>query len=107
MFFDISHNILKLGECKAYIAVCTAVINCNLSAFRVMNGCTGEAYIGNKAASLDCALSVSVTLAAEAPFAPVSVELLGDVSPSAKQELSQWLRDNFGLGGEEQVWRSS
>lgn len=66
-----------------------------------------EAYIGNKAAAMNCALSVSVTLATQPPYAPVAVELRGEISPSAKRELSQWLQDNFGLAGEEQVWRSS
>ena len=66
-----------------------------------------QAYIQNKADALGCQLSVTVTLSSDAPYRPIAAVLQGNASPSAKAELTQWIRENFQLTGEVLTWQDS
>jgi hypothetical protein len=52
MVLDILYYLVKVAECHRYIAVGTAIIKCDLSALRIVNGSAGEAYIGNESSLL-------------------------------------------------------
>ena len=49
VLLNISNDLVKLTKCKAYVAVSTAIVDCDLSACGIMNGRAGEGYVGNKA----------------------------------------------------------
>lgn len=63
-----------------------------------------EAYILDKAAALNAALSVEVTVSdAEMPL-PVSARLHGNVSPYVRQRLQSVISQDLGIPEEEQLW---
>lgn len=63
-----------------------------------------EAYILDKAAGMDVALSVEVTLDESQIPAPESVRLTGAVSPYAKQRLTKMIQEDLGIDKEHQIW---
>ena len=63
-----------------------------------------EAYILDKATSMELNLQVEVTLSETDPHKPESVVLKGRVSPYAKLQLTQFLMDQLGIAKENQVW---
>ena len=63
-----------------------------------------EAYILDKAESLNAHLTVDVTLSSDLPPAPVSVRLTGAVSPYAKARLESILENDLGISKENQIW---
>lgn len=65
-----------------------------------------EAYILDKAETLGVQLSVEVTLSQEQIPVPVSVNLSGNVSPYARQVISEMIEENLGIGTEDQIWTS-
>ncbi len=64
-----------------------------------------EAYILDKAASLDAALTVEVTLSGDELPTPCSVILEGRISPYAKSRLAELISDDLGISKENQTWR--
>ncbi len=63
-----------------------------------------EAYILDKAAGMDVALSVEVTLDESQIPMPESVRLTGAVSPYAKQRLTNIIQEDLGIDKEHQIW---
>jgi hypothetical protein len=63
-----------------------------------------EAYILDKAAAMEAALAVEVTLSDELPPVPVEVRLSGDISPYIKTRLQSILEDDLGISKENQIW---
>ncbi len=63
-----------------------------------------EAYILDKAASLNAELTVEVTLSADELPAPCSVVIEGKISPYARSKLTQLIADDLGISKENQTW---
>lgn len=63
-----------------------------------------EAYILEKAGMYGLSIRVSVRLD-EQQLTPASVEIQGDVSPSAKRELQIIIAENLGIPPEAQTWK--
>ncbi len=63
-----------------------------------------EAYILDKAVSMDTVLNVEVTLNNENPPIPCGVTLTGSVSPYSKEVLSRFIANDLGIAKEDQVW---
>lgn len=63
-----------------------------------------EAYILDKAVSMDAVLNVEVTLNNENPPIPCGVTLTGSISPYSKEVLSRFIANDLGISKEEQVW---
>lgn len=63
-----------------------------------------EAYILDKAAALNAAITVEVTLSGDDPPIPVSATLCGEVSPYARQQLEGILQSELGIAKENQLW---
>lgn len=63
-----------------------------------------EAYIEDKAASLNAELTVEVTLNDDEIPAPCSVKMEGRISPYAKSTLQCFISDNLGIQKENQIW---
>lgn len=63
-----------------------------------------EAYVLDKAASLNTKVSVDITLAEEEPI-PVSAVITGDIAPYNKSVLSQYLEDTIGIPEVAQIWK--
>ena len=63
-----------------------------------------QAYILDKARSLDAELTVDVFLGDGAIPVPIGVRLEGNISPYARKLLSQMLKDDLGIPAEEQIW---
>ncbi|MBR5570140.1 MAG: hypothetical protein IKW10_04515 [Oscillospiraceae bacterium] len=64
-----------------------------------------EAYILDKAAFWELNLSVEVTLSESDPPIPNGVELTGNVSPYAKNQMTNWIVEELGISKEHQVWK--
>lgn len=62
-----------------------------------------EAYILEKANQLQTQVEVSVSLSEDS--IPVSVQITGQLSQEAKEELSAFLLNNIGIQKEMQIWR--
>lgn len=69
----------------------------------VIKGAT-EAYILDKADSLDAVLDVNVVLSEESPYVPCSVRISGTIAPYAKEELQRFISQELGISEEEQIW---
>ena len=80
------------GEKNAHDAMCAIITE------RV------EAYILDKAASMDTELQVAVLLTEDSPPAPCAVRLSGKISPYNKALLSQMIEKELGIGMEAQEW---
>ena len=63
-----------------------------------------EAYILDKAVSMDTVLNVEVTLNNDNPPIPCGVTLIGSVSPYTKEVLSKYITRNLQIPKEDQVW---
>lgn len=63
-----------------------------------------EAYILDKAQSLNLQLTVTVTVSDGALPAPVGVRLSGTVSPYAKSALARIIEEDLGIAKENQIW---
>lgn len=63
-----------------------------------------EAYILDKADSMEVALDVEVTLNNENPPVPCGVMITGSFSPYSKEVLSQYIANDLGISKEDQVW---
>ena len=63
-----------------------------------------EAYILDKAAGMDVALTVEVTLDESQIPVPLSVRITGAVSPYAKQRLTTIIQEELGIDKEHQIW---
>lgn len=63
-----------------------------------------EAYICDKAASLGCVITASISLSDDEPYTPKAVTIEGNISPHAKSELSQIIETDLGIQPEEQEW---
>lgn len=63
-----------------------------------------EAYILDKAAQLEAAIDVIVTLSDDELPAPVAVQLSGSVSPYAKVQLQSMIANDLGIPEENQIW---
>lgn len=63
-----------------------------------------EAYILDKARSLNAELTVEVTLSGDAIPVPLSVRLIGSISPYGKSRLQAILEDELGISKENQIW---
>ena len=63
-----------------------------------------EAYILNKAASLQVQLQVEVILSDDTLPVPAAVKLSGTISPYAKGQLQQILWQELGISKENQQW---
>ena len=64
-----------------------------------------EAYIIRKAAFYDAEISANVMLEEE-ELLPVAVEIHGQLSPYARQQLSQWISQELGIDREAQRWEN-
>ena len=62
-----------------------------------------EAYILEKTNQLHAQVEVSVSLSEDS--IPVSVQITGQLSQEAKEELSAFLLNNIGIQKEMQIWR--
>ena len=63
-----------------------------------------EAYILDKAQSLQTSITAEVTLSDDALPVPVQVRLTGTVSPYAKVRLVALLEEELGIPKEDQIW---
>lgn len=63
-----------------------------------------QAYILDKAGSLEVEIEVTVTLSDSDPPIPCAVFIAGDVSPYAKARLSRIMEEDLGIPGEAQQW---
>ena len=64
-----------------------------------------EAYILDKAAFWELNLSVEVTLSESDPPIPNGVVLEGNVSPYAKNQMTNWIVEELGISEAHQVWK--
>ena len=63
-----------------------------------------EAYILDKAAALNAAPEVEVTVSDEEPIIPIAARISGERSPYAKQQLQRVLEEELGISKENQLW---
>ena len=63
-----------------------------------------EAYILDKALTLQAQLQVEVMLSQDEVPVPTSVRLQGSVSPYTRNVLQQWLQDDMSIPKEHQIW---
>lgn len=63
-----------------------------------------EAYILDKAVSMELDIEVEVTLSSADPPLPCGVTVKGAVSPYAKEVLSQYIANDLGIPEEDQLW---
>ena len=63
-----------------------------------------ETYILDKASSMGLSIEAEVRLAEEGDRTPYSVLIKGNVSPYAKKQLQTWLKEEFGIPEENQIW---
>ena len=68
----------------------------------IKEGC--EAYILDKAQSLDVELEVVVTVSDDDIPTPASIQLSGNVSPNAKNKLIGIITEDLGIPKEAQQW---
>ena len=64
-----------------------------------------EAYIQDKAAQYQASITAAVTLDQE--NVPVSVVMTGEISPYARNRLTEILEQDLGIGKEAQRWQSN
>ena len=63
-----------------------------------------EAYILDKAVSMDLDIEVEVTLDSADPPVPLSVTIKGAVSPYAKERLSKYIVSDLAITEDKQIW---
>ena len=63
-----------------------------------------EAYILDKAGSMDAVLDVEVTVNEDSPPVPCGVTITGTISPYAKEILSRLIANDLGIQKEDQNW---
>ena len=63
-----------------------------------------EAYILDKAVSMELDIDVEVTLSSEMPPIPCTVTVKGAVSPYAKEVLRKYIANDLGIPEEDQLW---
>ena len=63
-----------------------------------------EAYIIDKAHTLETEIQVEFTLSQDELQIPESIHIRGAVSPHTKSLLSQWIYKEFGIPEEQQQW---
>ncbi len=63
-----------------------------------------EAYILDKAGSLDAVLDVEVTVNEDDPPVPCGVTITGSISPYSKEVLSRLIANDLGITKEDQNW---
>jgi len=63
-----------------------------------------EAYILDKAQTLQCTLDVEVIVKKSEPPVPSEVYITGSLSPAAKQTLQQIIEDDLHIAKENQIW---
>ena len=63
-----------------------------------------EAYILDKAVSMDAVIDVEVKLNDDYPPVPCEVTISGSVSPYAKETLSRYIANDLGISKEDQYW---
>lgn len=61
-------------------------------------------YIAQKAAELGCDLDIRVYTDEDPPYVPNGVRLVGSISPNARGQLAEWIRENLAIGTEDQEW---
>ena len=63
-----------------------------------------EAYIVDEAKALDCELTVEVILSTDDIPVPKQVRLAGEVSPYARQTLTNLMVERLGIEREDMIW---
>ncbi len=63
-----------------------------------------EAYILDEAKVLGCTLTVEVILSTDDVPIPQQVRLTGEVSPYARQTLTNFISERLGIEREDQIW---
>ena len=63
-----------------------------------------ESYILDEAKAFNCALTVEIILSDLVPATPEQIRLSGDVSPYARQVLTNELTESLGLSREDLIW---
>ena len=63
-----------------------------------------RAYIVDEAKALNCELTVEVILSDDEIPIPKQVRLAGEVSPFARQALTNFMTENLGINREDQIW---
>ena len=63
-----------------------------------------RAYIVDEAKALNCELTVEVILSDDEIPIPKQVRLTGEVSPFARQALTNFMTENLGINREDQIW---
>lgn len=63
-----------------------------------------EAYILDKAVSMDLDIEVEVTLNSANPPLPCAVTIRGSAAPYSKEVLSEYIANVLGISKEEQLW---
>lgn len=63
-----------------------------------------EAYILDKAAAMDAAPQVEITLSQDEPPIPVAAAIRGSVSPQVQSQLATILETDLGIAKENQLW---
>ena len=64
-----------------------------------------EAYIMDKAAQYNAALSVTVVLSEDLLPVPVGVTIQGNISPYGKKQLQSAIASDLGIAKEDQIWK--
>lgn len=72
--------------------------------YRAIIKSRAEAYILDKAELYQASIRADVTLSDEESAVPVSVQLIGNVSPYAKIQLSEIIEAELGIAKENQKW---
>lgn len=63
-----------------------------------------EAYIVDEARALDCELTVEVILSDDEIPVPAQVRLTGEISPYARQTLTNMVTERLGIEQEDLIW---
>lgn len=63
-----------------------------------------EAYILDKAVSMDLDIEVEVTLDSANPPLPCAVTIWGSAAPYSKEVLSEYIAKDLGISKEDQLW---
>ncbi len=63
-----------------------------------------EAYILDKAHSMDLDIELEVTFADEDPLVPSAITIWGAASPYARQQLQKMISEDIGIPKEKQSW---
>ncbi len=63
-----------------------------------------QAYVADRAAEFDAEITVDIVLSENAPHLPQQIMITGNISPYARKQLCEIIRDELGIPEDEQHW---